>query len=212
MARKVKKKLTPQQRRRRTITIVLSVVGGLIVIAGVIALVVWLKVTGEAPLPEDVREGVEATQQARQRPQARHQIQQVHNALRNNRSERFRIRLTNADVRALLNEAGSIRGVSNPHVYCGEGRVVVTGRAEHGGRNWNLQAAITLQAHNGGLQASLTDLKVGSMNAPAELRNDVQKQLQRNVAKQTPEQTGLYIQNISIHPGYAIISGYTTGK
>ncbi|MFP3904865.1 MAG: phage holin family protein [Armatimonadota bacterium] len=141
MARKVKKKLTPQQRRRRTITIVLSVVGGLIVIAGVIALVLWLRVTGEAPLPEDVREGVRATQEARQRPQARHQIRQVRNAMRNKRSERFRIRLTNADVRSLLAEAGSIRGVSNPYVYCGDGRVVVTGRAEYGGRNWNLQAA-----------------------------------------------------------------------
>ncbi|MFO7948658.1 MAG: hypothetical protein R6V19_17785, partial [Armatimonadota bacterium] len=114
--------------------------------------------------------------------------------------------------RALLDEAGSIRGVSNPHVYCGEGRVVVTGRAEYGGRNWNLQAAISLQPHNGGLQASLMDLKVGSMNAPAELHNEVQKQLERNISKQTRERTGLYIQNISIHPGYAIISGYTTGK
>ncbi|MFP3904682.1 MAG: hypothetical protein ACLFWB_10620, partial [Armatimonadota bacterium] len=131
---------------------------------------------------------------------------------RNKRSERFRIRLTNADVRALLEEAGSIQGVSNPHIYCGEGRVVVTGKAEYGGRDWNLQAAMGLQAHNGGLRASLMDLKVGSMNAPAELRDEVQKQLERNVSKQTPEKTGLYIESISIHPGYAIISGYTTGR
>lgn len=212
MARKVKKELTAEQRRRRTIIIIASIVGGIVLIAGIVVLVLWMKATGAAPLPEDVVQGVEASRTERQRSQARHQVQQVQNAIRNNRRQQFQMRLSNADIRQLLAEAGRIPGVQNPHVYCGSGRIVVTGTAEHGGRSWNMQAATQLQASGGGLSGSVSSLKVGSMNAPAELRQELDGRLQEALARQTPQRTGLYIQSISIQPGYAVISGHTTGR
>lgn len=211
MARKVTKPLTPQQRRRRTIIIVVSVVGGLLLLAGIVALVFWIRATGQAPLPDDVQEGIEASSD-RQRLAPRQQIQQVQNAIQDDRQERFEIRLTNSDIRQMLGRAGSVPGVRSPNVYCGDGRVVVTGSAEYAGRSWNLQAAIQLQASEGGLSGSVTSLKIGSMDAPEELRQQLQSRLQEAMAQQKPGRTGLYIQSISIHPGYAVISGYTTGR
>ncbi len=211
MARKVKPHLTPEQRRQRLIRRLIGIGGGLVVLAIVIALVLYLRATGEPPLPRDARLGRE---EGAATSSASRQVQAVQEAIRQGRRLRVNLELTNADINQLIRQAGgSSAELREMQVYLGRGRVIGRGKLTQQGRTWNVQAAIKLSASGGRLNASLEELWIGKMQAPASAKARLADEFSREFARQaTPAKLGVYVESLTIEPGRVTVTGYTLGR
>ncbi len=211
MARKVKPHVTPQERRRRIIWWIVGIIGGLVVVALVVALSAYLRATGEPPMPRDALAGI---QQGAAATSVNRQVAQVQEAIRQGRRQRVNLELTNADISQLIRLGGvESSQFSDPQVYLGRGRVIARGKITQQGRIWNTQVAIKLGASNGRLNATIEELWIGKMKAPDSLKRRLQEQLRRELERQaTPARLGVYVETITIEPGRATVTGYTLGR
>jgi len=208
MARKVKPHVTPQQRRRRIISWIVGIIGGLLVVALAVALSAYLRATGEPPLPRDALAGIE---QGAATTSARQQVAQVQEAIRQGRRQRVNLQLTNADISQLIQQAGGgSPELREMQVYVGRGRIIGKGKLTQQGRTWNVQAAIELGTSEGRLSVTIDELWIGKMKAPDSLKRRLQEQLSREFERQaTPARLGLHVETITMEPGRATVTGYT---
>lgn len=212
MARQVRQPLSPQQRRRRIIMWTVGVVGGLVLLLVIAALVLYMQTTGQPPMPRDALTGIEQGGDSASVTTLA-QIAQLQYAIKQGRRQRVDLQLTNADVARLISLEGPTGAVQDPQVYFGSGRVIARGRPNvDRDRGPHLQAAITLSVSEGQLQGAITEMWLGSIGAPASLRQYMQQALDRELARQTPQRLGVYVETISIEPGRATITGYTMGR
>lgn len=210
MARQVRQKLSPEQRRRRLIMTIVGIAVGLVVLMALVGVVLYIQATGQPPIPRDAARGIEEGETASLNTMA--QIAQVEAAVRKGQRQPVHLQLTNADLTQLISLHGPTGEVQDLQVYLGSGRVIARGRVSYQGKSLNLQAAITLSASGGQLQASISEMWIGSLQAPDALRQQMQEQLSKQIAAQTPQRLGVYVENISIEPGRATVTGYTMGK
>ena len=210
MARRVRRPLTPEQRRRKTILWVVGVLGGLLLLGIISALVVYLRATGEPPLPPDARAGIGQDSGV---TAGSGQYAQVQEAIRQGRRERISVQLTNADINQMIREATSGSAEFQLiEAYLGRGRVIAKGMANLNGRSWTVQVALRLTARSGQLNAQVDELWIGSLRAPQRAKDKLQEQMSRELAKQTPSKTGIYVQTVNVEPGRANVTGYTLGR
>jgi flagellar basal body-associated protein FliL len=210
MSRTVRRQLTPQERRRKRTITILWVVGGVVLLIILAVVVVLMQVKGEPPVPPDAARGMEAGSQT---SNAAAQVQEVRQAVAAGRQQRVNVQLTNADINELLIQAGAASAdISNLQVMLGNGRAIVKGKVTEKGHTFNMQAAVTLRAENGALRATVGELWVGKFKAPEQLRKELQNDINSNLAKQTPQSLGVYVERIEIRPGIATVSGYTIGR
>ena len=172
--------------------------------------VLYIQATGQPPIPRDAARGIEEGETASLNTMA--QIAQVEAAVRKGQRQPVHLQLTNADLTQLISLHGPTGEVQDMQVYLGSGRVIARGRVSYQGKSLNLQAAIALSASGGQLQASISEMWIGSLQAPDALRQQMQEQLSKQIAAQTPQRLGVYVENISIEPGRATVTGYTMGK
>ena len=210
MARQVRQKLSPEQRRRRLIMTIVGIAVGLVVLMALVGVVLYIQATGQPPIPRDAARGLEEGETASLNTMA--QIAQVEAAVRKGQRQPVHLQLTNADLTQLISLHGPTGEVQDLQVYLGSGRVIARGRVSYQGKSLNLQAAIALSASGGQLQASISEMWIGSLQAPDALRQQMQEQLSKQIAAQTPQRLGVYVENISIEPGRATVTGYTMGK
>ena len=210
MARQVRQKLSPEQRRRRLIMTIVGIAVGLVVLMVLVGVVLYIQATGQPPIPRDAARGIEEGETASLNTMA--QIAQVEAAVRKGQRQPVHLQLTNADLTQLISLHGPTGEVQDMQVYLGSGRVIARGRVSYQGKSLNLQAAIALSASGGQRQASFSEMWVGSLKAPDALRQQMQEQLSKQIAAQTPQRLGVYVENISIEPGRATVTGYTMGK
>jgi hypothetical protein len=210
MARQVRQKLSPEQRRRRLIMTIVGIAVGLVVLMVLVGVVLYIQATGQPPIPRDAARGIEEGETASLNTMA--QIAQVEAAVRKGQRQPVHLQLTNADLTQLISLHGPTGEVQDLQVYLGSGRVIARGRVSYQGKSLNLQAAIALSASGGQLQASISEMWIGSLQAPDALRQQMQEQLSKQIAAQTPQRLGVYVENISIEPGRATVTGYTMGK
>jgi hypothetical protein len=210
MARQVRQKLSPEQRRRRLIMTIVGIAVGLVVLMALVGVVLYIQATGQPPIPRDAARGIEEGETASLNTMA--QIAQVEAAVRKGQRQPVHLQLTNADLTQLISLHGPTGEVQDLQVYLGSGRVIARGRVSYQGKSLNLQAAIALSASGGQLQASISEMWIGSLQAPDALRQQMQEQLSKQIAAQTPQRLGVYVENISIEPGRATVTGYTMGK
>ena len=210
MARQVRQKLSPEQRRRRLIMTIVGIAVGLVVLMVLVGVVLYIQATGQPPIPRDAARGIEEGETASLNTMA--QIAQVEAAVRKGQRQPVHLQLTNADLTQLISLHGPTGEVQDMQVYLGSGRVIARGRVSYQGKSLNLQAAIALGASGGQLQASISEMWIGSLQAPDALRQQMQEQLSKQIAAQTPQRLGVYVENISIEPGRATVTGYTMGK
>ncbi|NLJ34852.1 MAG: hypothetical protein GX358_01250 [candidate division WS1 bacterium] len=210
MARQVRQKLSPEQRRRRLIMTIVGIAVGLVVLMVLVGVVLYIQATGQPPIPRDAARGIEEGETASLNTMA--QIAQVEAAVRKGQRQPVHLQLTNADLTQLISLHGPTGEVQDMQVYLGSGRVIARGRVSYQGKSLNLQAAIALSASGGQLQASISEMWIGSLQAPDALRQQMQEQLSKQIAAQTPQRLGVYVENISIEPGRATVTGYTMGK
>ena len=211
MARKVKPHVTPQQRRRRIIRWLVGIIGGLVALAIIIAIVLYLRATGEPPMPRDALAGME---QGAAATSASWQVARVQEAIRQGRRQPVNLQLTNADISQLIRLGGVASSqLSDPQVYFGSGRAIARGKLRQQGRIWNTQVAIKLGASNGRLNATIDELWIGKMKAPDSLKRRLQEQLSRELERQaTPARLGVYVETITMEPGRATVTGHTLGR
>ena len=210
MARQVRQKLSPEQRRRRLIMTIVGIAVGLVVLMVLVGVVLYIQATGQPPIPRDAARGIEEGETASLNTMA--QIAQVEAAVRKGQRQPVHLQLTNADLTQLISLHGPTGEVQDMQVYLGSGRVIARGRVSYQGKSLNLQAAIALSASGGQLQASISEMWIGSLQAPDALRQQMQEQLSKQIAAQTPQRLGVYVENISFEPGRATVTGYTMGK
>jgi len=210
MARKVRRPLTPAERRRKRLLWTVGVLGGLLLLAIVIALVVYVRARGEPPLPPDARAGMgqDSGFTAGSGEYAR-----IQEAIRQGRRQRIAVQLTNADINQMIREITS-GGAQFQFIeaYLGRGRVIAKGMANLNRRSWTVQVALRLTATDGRLEAKVDELWIGSMHAPQRAKDKLQEQMSRELAKRTPSKTGIYVETITVEPGRANVTGYTLGR
>ncbi|HCU34462.1 MAG TPA: hypothetical protein DGT21_03160 [Armatimonadetes bacterium] len=210
MARTVRKSLTPQEKKRKLLYTILWIIGGLVVVVIAAGVLVLVQLNGKPPLPPDVARGVE---EGAQMSSAVVDAVGLRQAIASGQRRAINMDMTNADLAALMLQMGGgseeLRGME---VLLGDRRALVRGQIAHNGKAYNMQATLALQPEGGSIRATLGDLWIGNFRAPAAVKKKLQEEIDANLAKHPAQSLGIYVEQIEIRPGHAVLKGYTIGR
>lgn len=207
MARTIRRAPTPQERKRNLLYRILWIIGGLVVIVIAAGILVLIQIGGTPPLPPDVARGID---EGAQTSDAIRDVAGLRQAISVGQRRPINVDLTNADIAALIGEVGAgDEQVQGLEVLLGSGRALVRGKVSHKDRSYNMQATFTVVPKNGSIKATLGDLWIGSFRAPGALKTQLQDSIDANLAKHTPQSLGIYVEQIQMRPGHAVLEGHT---
>lgn len=224
MARKMSRPLSPEKKSRRLKTALGLGAASLLLLLLAIGLVLRAKVTGGPVLPSEVRERLRLQQAQPETtpgqslpamsipagtPPLQQQLAQLQTAVRTGDTRLQTLYVNDAELNKLLAEhaMGQVKEIRDPHAYFGRDRAYITGLVQVHGRSLHLTVTAAPVIVNGGLSFGVEDVKVGSLTAPEQVRAIVQKQFEKGAKALSPQETGIYIENVDLQPGLAILSG-----
>lgn len=138
------------------------------------------------------------------------QMQYVENAMRAGRPIQVEMVVTESELNALLARESGSGDVRNPRVYFGNGTVVTTGQVTWRDRElW-----VTVRAHpvvsGGCVELAVDEVSVGRMPAPAAVREQVGRRLNKGMSRLTGRGR-LHVQSVQITAGRMTLTGQAGG-
>jgi hypothetical protein len=229
MARRVQKATEPDPARKRRL--LMFGCGGLLVLAVLISLILYVKATGRADLPREVRQRLAQEAKGGPRPAGgtgvgsglgptvstvipagtpplRQQVDSLRASLQTGTDAPLTLYVRDSELNDLISSSGEhpaqIEGAST---YFDRDKAFVTATVRYRGRPWNVTLTTRPVIVNGGVQFVVEDVKLGSLTAPPGIVDMVQAEVNKNRDRFDPTKTGVYVENIQLTPGVAILTG-----
>jgi len=136
------------------------------------------------------------------------QVQQVQQAAQTGDTAPRTLYLTDADLTAQI--AGEItkhQEVKEAHAYFEEGKAYLTARVDAKGHELNLTMVLAPTITSGAVRFDVQQVFVGQVAAPPAIAQKVQEEIGKRGAWFTPERTGLYVEQIELKSGLAVLKG-----
>ncbi|MEN6301489.1 MAG: hypothetical protein ABFD96_02125 [Armatimonadia bacterium] len=239
MARKIAARVDPEvqsERRRRAIMIGC---GGLVLLALIAVAIIYAMVTGGPRLPREITRRIEQEKTAQQAgatarggaaatatpaapeanryipqgtPPLPQQLQQLQVAARSGSYATQTLYVSDAELNEMIAARPAHPSIKQMNAYFGNDRAYITAEGQFHGRDLNVTMVAAPMIVNGGVQFVVEQVLVGSFPAPSSVVERVQKEVQGNSDKLSPKQTGLYVDEVEIKPGVAILTGRPVAK
>jgi hypothetical protein len=207
---------------------------GLAILGILILLIIALKIHAGPALPADVQRrirGIEEASQAHSQtpstpegadaarsvpagtPPLRQQLAQMEYAGRAGDTRPQTLYVTDAELNTMLADNSKADGrVRDVRAYFGSGAAYMVAVADWKGQTLTVTIATQPVIVNGGLQFAVQNVKVGSLSAPDAIVERVQSAVAKNSGRFAPERTGLYVEQVEVRDGLAILSGHAVRK
>lgn len=213
MARRVITQADRQATRRTAIFGCVCGCGVIVLIAGLVALVGYRRMTATPPPPPEAR--YSRPDQTIVPPpiiSLEQQVQSIESAARSGRAQPVALDLRPQELSAHLADRLRGRGVEDLQVHFGEGVVVAQGRVAIEGRELHVTIRTLPRIENGQLRLSVEGGQIGVMPMPAKMREEVQRNIDRALQDNPVQQSGMWLQSVEVTPGRMILQGQTTAR
>ncbi|NPV46031.1 MAG: hypothetical protein HPY69_03665 [Armatimonadetes bacterium] len=229
MARRYQPALTPADRRRHTFLAVgLGCAAGF-ALAAVVAGIIYSQLMGQPALPPDVQQRYAAdTAQPSSTPTPappattpsgttalplKQQVASVAEAVRTGQRGPVTLYVSDAELNQEISRMLQGRDeVKSAKAYFADEKVYIILTVDWRGRDVNLTIIAAPIIVNGGLQFGVESAKIGSMNAPAAIRQKIQQGLNRQQSQWSPQKTGVEFESVTVTRGQATLKGHTVGR
>ncbi|MGE5530620.1 MAG: hypothetical protein ACM3VW_00715 [Bacteroidota bacterium] len=236
MARKAASRRDPEDTTASRKRLLLFGCVGLLVLALLVFLLIYFKIHAGPALPRDVQRRIRATGKIGETPSQmptapgaagapsaatvpagtpplRQQLAQLEYAGRSGDSRPQTLYVTDAELNSML--ADSFKGdqrIREVRSYFGSGAAYMVAVVNWKGQTLTVTVTTEPVVVNGGLQFAVQKVNVGSLSAPGAIVERVQGAVAKNSGKFAPERTGLYVEQVDIRDGVAILSGRAVAK
>ena len=209
-----RKLLTEADRRRTRRSLLLwTGMGAVLVLLGgvVYVLVGYLRVNATPPPPPEAKLADEATALYGKAPTASidDQLEQVAKAVREGRNGSFEIGMRPADLQATLSRRLQDQQIEGLKVYFGDGVVVLQGKVTLAQRRLWATVRVTPRIENGQLMLDVTDAQLGTQPMWAGVREQLQREICKALAGNSPGQTGVWLDSAAVSPYRMTVQGHT---
>lgn len=232
MARRYQPALTPADRRRRTCLSVGLGCAVLVALALVVVAIVYSQLMGQPALPPDLQQRYSAdTGQAKATPATKapappaktaagtralplkQQVESVAEAVRTGQKGPVTLYVSDAELNEEISRMLQGRGdVKSAKAYFADDKVYIILTVGWRGKDVNLTVVAAPIIVNGGLQFGVESAKIGSMNAPSAIREQIQQGLNRQQSQWSPQKTGVELESVTVTKGQATLKGHTVGR
>jgi hypothetical protein len=207
---------------------------GLLLLALLVFLLIYFKIHAGPALPRDVQRRIQATAKSGQTsppaptapggaaapaavpagtPPLRQQLSQLEYAGRSGDNRPQTLYVTDAELNSML--ADNFKGdqrIREVRSYFGSGAAYMVAVVNWKGQTLTVTVTTQPVVVNGGLQFAVQKVNVGSLSAPEAIVERVQSAVAKNSGKFSPERTGLYVEQVDIRDGVAVLSGRAVPK
>ncbi|MBD3293347.1 MAG: hypothetical protein GF393_10515 [Armatimonadia bacterium] len=209
MARRVRKK---PKRKLSTAAWFGIGCGGVLVIGLIIIGIIYAMLTGEPELPPEATAGdsSETPRAAQSAPPLEQQVEAVERAQQSNQPVQVTMTIRESELNQTLAREGTGQ-VRDLQVFLGSGSIAATGKTDYRGRTVHLTLRATPTVSNGRLQATVTEVMVGRLQAPEAVRQELQAQIDQGLQKAT-QGRNVRIDSVQVQPGVMTLTGWVGGR
>ncbi len=211
MARKI---ITAKDRQmaRRNALIGVAVGCGVLLVGALVFLVVgYARLTADAPLPPEAEYSTQPSPYGTGASvPLETQVRNVERAARSGRPQRVQVVVGSQELTSSIAQQLQGQGVEDLKVYLGDGTAVAQGSVTVQGRRLNATIRVKPRVENGAARLEIIDAKVGRMDMPASVRENIQSEIDRAIEKNPPQGRGVWLDSIEITQGNLIARGRTT--
>lgn len=198
---------------------------GATLVIGLIALgVVYYLLTAEPPLPPEAAQSRQAQSQptsgspasspagpgSHSAPSLEQQIRQVQRASRSRQPTQVTLTVQQDDLNSLIRRQAP-PDVRDLTFYFGDGTVAGTGEVTWEGRRLHLTVRARPVVSGGQVALDVQEVRLGRLQAPAGIQQQVRDQLNRGVQELLSERT-MRAESVEVRPGVMTIQGRVGGR